>query len=314
LPAGTDEVVAYLQWFRDNDWYRLDLVEGQELTLSITDLPFIRSVYVYHRGEEGSFYKFFKRGQPHSFVPPFTGTYTIGVLFRTVYTFQCYGSSATVPYVLRLEGLPRAPVVTAPVADALVCPAELTVSWDHSFGEGQEQAYYHVQIARDQAFSDLVLDSGETPGSEPECVLEVEKMGDFFLRVRVGSNAGTWSTWSQPVPFQAGLVRLIDPPEFYYATDLGPDSTATFAHELSTDCSITGWIAGRDGRAVSPVAPGTDFEGRPTLWWPGVVLDEDGQFPVKLAPRGRYTLVLQASCLSHPDLVQEVEWAFLVAW
>lgn len=130
------------------------------------------------------------------------------------------------------------------------------------------------------------------------------------------TSADAWTPWSSSRAFRAGLVRLINPPTFYYATELGSASNARFAYEVTTDSSLEACILSSNGQIIwAFTAPGSP--GQHELVWPGFIFASQTYplpFPVVLAPRGRYTLAIDATSNAGPLFTERVIWEFLVAW
>lgn len=327
-PSDGDTLQAYIQWLKDRDWYKFPMVAGQTTTITATGLPLYATVSLryeyagYYRGQ--SWYPpLYPAGMP--FKAPVDGWYYLGVIPRSSdihwqWQTTYYGSSATLPYTLRVTGLGSpSPSITSPAEDAFVSPLAVSLAWSHEPPDGSLQGAYELEIGADASFGQLVFDSGVVESSSQSCLADLPSCGVMFARVKVRSTLGTWSPWSRARSFQVGLVRLNSPPAIHYVTDLRPEGNFPFAYEVTTDCLLTAAIEDRFGVMVcSLTAVGTP--GVHQLLWPGVVAPR-GDYPPPLppfvfilAPRGRYTLVFDASLGGETPVSQTLQYGFLVAW
>jgi hypothetical protein len=327
-PSDGDTLQAYIQWLKDRDWYKFPMVAGQTTTITATALPpyaTLSLVYQY-AGYYRSLswvpgpYGQYPAGMP--FKAPGDGWYYLGVIPSSNPWWQpkYRGSSATLPYTLRVTGLGSpSPSITSPAEDAFVSPLAVSLAWSHEPPDGSIQGAYELEIGADASFGQLVFDSGVVESSSHCCLADLPSCGVMFARVKVRSALGTWSPWSRARSFQVGLVRLNSPPAIHYVTDLRPEGNFPFAYEVTTDCLLTAAIEDRFGVTVCPLtAAGTP--GVHQLLWPGVVAPR-GDYPPPLppfafilAPRGRYTLVFSASTTGEMPVTQVLEYGFLVAW
>ncbi|HCJ11083.1 MAG TPA: hypothetical protein DHW14_07960 [Clostridiales bacterium] len=318
-PAA-DALQAYFQWVKDRDWYSFRLVKDQTVTINVTPkFPFFGYVSVHYRlGSSWRFARWRAASLPAKFKAPADGEYYLLINQRKRYYHDYFGSSAREPYTLELAGLGAlAPTLATPADGALVSPLDVVVTWTFDPGDGVLQQAYQVQIARDPAFDEIVYDSQAATSADMRCAVGRLEVGDYYVRVRVQTSSGTWSGWSRAHAFRAGLVRIVQGPQFYYATDLGPDSVATFLCELATDCVLGLSVLDGERRTVWH-SPGESLgPGLHEVVWPGAIVSSPSYplpFAVMLAPRGNYFLRVAAQALAEPSLTDSSEYAFLVAW
>lgn len=318
-PAA-DALQAYFQWVKDRDWYSFRLGKDQTVTINVTPkFPFFGYVSVHYRlGSSWRFARWRVASLPAKFKAPVEGEYYLLINQRRRYLNAYFGSSAREPYTLELAGLGAfAPTLTTPADSALVSPLDVVVTWTFDSGDGVLQQAYQVQIARDPAFDEIVYDSQAVTSADLRCAVGRLEIGDYYVRARVQTSSGTWSGWSRAHAFRAGLVRIVQGPQFYYATDLGPDSVATFVCELATDCVLELSVLDGERRTVWH-SPGEVLSaGLHERFWPGVIVSSPSYplpFAVMLAPRGNYFLRVATQALGDPSLTDSSEYAFLVAW
>jgi len=317
---GADALQAYFQWVKDRDWYSFRLTKGQTVTIDVTPkFPFFGYVSVHYRlGSSWCFAYWPAASLPADFKAPADGDYYLLINQRKRYYHDYFGSSAREPYTLELAGLgAAAPTLTTPADGALASPLDAVVTWTFDPGDGVLQQAYQVQIARDPTFDEIVFDSQAVTSPDMRCAVGRLEVGDYYVRVRVQTSSGTWSGWSRAHAFRAGLVRIVQGPQFYYATDLGPDSVATFVCELATDCVLELSVLDGERRTVWH-SPSESFEpGLHEVLWPGAIVSSSSYplpFAVMLAPPGNYFFRVAVQALADPSLTDSSEYAFLVAW
>jgi hypothetical protein len=317
---GADAIEAYFQWVKDLDWYSFHLAKDQTVTVNVTPkFPFFGYLSIHYKLGSYWDYRYWRvTWLPASFKAPADTDYYLRIDQRVQYYHDYFGSSAREPYTLELAGLSAAvPALTAPADSALTSPLDVVVTWTLDPGGVVVQQAYQVQIARDPTFAQIVFDSQAVASADMRCAVGGLEVGDYYARVRVQTSSGSWSGWSRAHVFRAGLVRIVQGPQFYYATDLGPDSVATFICEVTTDCALEMSVLDREGRTVwsSPGEP--IVAGLHERLWPGVVVSSPSYplpFVVMLAPRGNYCLRVAAEASADPALTDSSEYAFLVAW
>lgn len=89
----------------------------------------------------------------------------------------------------------------------LRCPV---LSWQFETEERNfRQSAFHIQVAADAAFTDLIYDSGETAGTQSSGIRpQVKLVTARRYHVRVRAAAGdVWCDWSAPVSFLSGNVE-----------------------------------------------------------------------------------------------------------
>jgi hypothetical protein len=93
--------------------------------------------------------------------------------------------------------LPDAPA--APPLTNIYTTGQPDLTWNRVVGA----AAYQVQIARDHAFTQIVVQSDLLPADQtPHYAPPVSLFnGDYFWRVQARSAAGVWGAWSAVTPF-----------------------------------------------------------------------------------------------------------------
>lgn len=311
-PAGTDTVQGYLQWINDQDYFSVYLAEGKTISMSISDLYFIGPVTIMWQTGGRTYSRDLRSGP---FTAPVSGRYAVGVGARPLaggFTMSC----AHRPYTLRLRGLClAAPTLIAPAQDAFVAPQGLVVSWTYEYGTGT-QAGYEVQVAAEPTFASPILDVIETSSEATSVTLDLPICGECYARARGLDQGGAWTAWSEGRVFRAGLVRLLNPPETYCASDVGPGGEAAFGYEVTMPCDLVFSIVDGANRTVWQTTLSSQAGGY-LYTWPGIAIRSKGypiQFNAILVPPGRYTIIVSAACGAPATLTDEARAEFSVVW
>lgn len=105
-----------------------------------------------------------------------------------------------------LDARPQPPVIVSPLPDEIVRVSEPLLSWAVTEGA----AGYHVEVARDVAFSDIVVrEEGLKAARFPPGVLAD---GDYFWRVGLTDRTGDRGPFSPPSPFRVRRPPLSPTP------------------------------------------------------------------------------------------------------
>ncbi|PLX31723.1 MAG: hypothetical protein C0600_04850, partial [Ignavibacteria bacterium] len=182
-----------------------------------------------------------------------------------------------------LPSVPEAPILLMPDQDASGVDLSPQFDWD----EVESATTYGMQLARDSAFTDLLIDVKRIPLSR-YAASNLDEGRWYYWRANAENSAGT-GPWSEirrfrtlrPAPEQ---VVLIAPADVSTDTDLRPEFTwqaaafsDTYSIEVSTDAGFASTVYDRDWVTGLTVQPGQDFDEQTTYFWRVQAKNESGE-------------------------------------
>jgi len=202
---------------------------------------------------------------------------------------------------------------------ALYFVGPVTIMWQsggRSYSRDLRSGPFVAPVAAEPTFAAPILDVTQTASEATSITLDLPSCGDRYVRVRGLDQEGTWTAWSEVRGFRAGLVRLLNPPGTYCASEVGPAGEADFGYEVTMPCDLVFSIVDGANRTVWQTTLSSQAGGY-LYTWPGVALRSEGysvQFNAILAPPGRYTVIVSAACGAPATLTDEARAEFSVVW